>query len=67
MAIKTSVVSKDEFVEIRVEVFAAQAMICAKGPSLKQRESPMDPRQNDVASHGADNARIVLVARQLRV
>jgi hypothetical protein len=41
MAIKAAVVAKDEFVEIRVDVLAAQAMVCAKSPSLEQRESPV--------------------------
>ena len=44
MAIEATVIAKHEFVEIRVNVFTTQAMICAEGPSLEQRESAMTPR-----------------------
>ena len=44
-----AIVAKNEFIEIRVDVLAAQAVICAEAPSFHQRESAMDPRQDNVA------------------
>src|SRR5450830_2122663 len=48
-------------------VLAAQTMICAEAPSLHQRKSPMNPRQDNVARHLADDAWIVPIARQARI
>ena len=36
MAIKTTIVAKNEFVEIGVDMLAPQAMIRSKAPSLQQ-------------------------------
>jgi hypothetical protein len=38
-------------------------MIRAQPPPLHQREDPMNPRQNDMARHLADRARIVPTVR----
>src|SRR4051812_5629655 len=60
----SAIVAKHEFVEIRIDVLAAQTMVCAEAPSPHQRKSPMDPRQDNVRSHFADDAWIVPVAWQ---
>lgn len=64
MAVEASVVAKNEFVEIGVDVLAAEAVICAQRPSLEQRESAMAPRKDDVTGHGADHAGIVAIVAQ---
>ena len=66
--IKTAVVAEDEFFEIGVDVFSAQAVIGAEAPAFQQREDPMNPRQHDMARHFANHARIVpVVAGQTRI
>src|ERR1035437_5675998 len=67
MPVESTVVAKHEFVEICIEVLAAQTMICAEAPSLHQRKSPMNPRQDNVGRHLADDAWIVPIARQARI
>ena len=67
MPVEAAIVAKDEFIEIAVDMFAAQAVICAEAPSLHQREGPMNPRQDNVARHLADDARIVPIAGQSRI
>ena len=64
MAVEASIVAKHEFVEIGVDVLAAEAVICAERPSLEQRESAMAPRQDDVTGHGADDTRIMPIGAQ---
>ena len=64
MAVEASIVAKHEFVEIGVDVLAAEAVICAERPSLEQREGAMAPRQSDVTGHGTDDARIVPIGSQ---
>src|SRR5271167_3801497 len=54
----------NEFVEICVGVLAAQAVICAEAPSLHQRKSPVNPWQDNVSGHLADDAWIVPIAGQ---
>ena len=44
VAIKAAIVAEDEFFEIGVDVFSAQAVIRAEAPSFQQREDPMNPR-----------------------
>ena len=66
MPIKAAIVAKHEFIEIGIDVLAAQSMISAEAPSLHQRKCPMDPGQNDVRGHLADDARIVPIAFQAR-
>ena len=67
MPVEAAIVAKNEFIEIRVDVLAAQAVICAEAPSFHQRESAMDPRQDNVARHLADDAWIVPIAGQSRI
>src|ERR1700730_2090809 len=67
MPVEAAIVAKHEFIEISVDVLAAQAVICAEAPSLHQRESPMNPRQDNVARHLADDAWIVPIAGQSRI
>src|SRR2546429_5437877 len=56
MPMEAPIVAEHEFIEIAVDVLAAQAVICAEAPSLHQRESAMNPRQDNVARHLADDA-----------
>ena len=62
MPVEAAIVAKYEFVEIRVGVLAAQAVICAEAPSLHQRKSPENPWQDNVSGHIADEARKVPIA-----
>ena len=57
--IKTAVVAEDEFFEIGVDVFSAQAVIRTQAPAFQQGEDPMNPWQHDMACHLADHARVV--------
>ena len=59
--IKTAVVAEDEFFEIGVDVFSAQAVIRTEAPAFQQGEDPMNPWQHDMACHLADHARVVPV------
>jgi hypothetical protein len=56
-----SIVAKHEFIEVGIDVLAAQAVIRAERPALHQRERTVAPRENDVRRHHADDARIVPV------
>ena len=67
MPMEAPIVAEQEFIEIAVDVLAAQAVICAEAPSLHQRESAMNPRQDNVARHLADDAWIVPIAGQPRI
>ena len=60
-------IAKHEFVEIGIDVLAAQPVICPKAPSSHQRKSSMNPRQDNVRGHLADDARIMPVACQNRI
>src|SRR5512140_2442792 len=64
MPVEAAIVAKYEFVEICVGVLAAQAVICAEAPSLHQRKSPVNPWQDNVCGHLADDAWIVPIAGQ---
>ena len=64
---EAAIIAKDEFVEIEVDVFSAQPVICAEAPSLHQRKGAINPGQGDVACHLADDAWIVPVADQSRI
>ena len=64
MQVKAAIVGKHELVTICVGVFAAQAVICAEAPSLHQGKSPVDPWQDNVCGHLADDAWIVPIAGQ---
>ena len=64
--IKSAIVAKHEFIEIGIDVLAAQSVIGAEAPSFHQRKCPVDPRQNNVRGHLAYDARIVPIAFQAR-
>ncbi len=57
--VEAAVVTKDELVEVRRDVLAAQPVIGPQSPTLHQREGAMRPWQNDVRRHLADDARIM--------
>src|SRR5580704_13432188 len=67
MPVEAAIVAKNEFIEISGDVLAVQAVIGAEAPSFHQRESPMNPRQDNVACHLADDAWIVPIAGQARI
>ena len=67
MAVEAAIVTKNEFVEISVEVPAAQAVIRAKAPSLQQCENSVNPWQDNMSRHFADHARIMHVVGQTRI
>src|SRR5689334_25186483 len=54
-----AVEAEDEFVEVALEVFAAQAMVDAQGPDLEVGEDPVDPGQDDMSGHLTDDMRLV--------
>jgi hypothetical protein len=47
--------AEDELVEIGLEVFAAQAVVDPQGPDLEVGEDAMDPGQDDMGGHLADD------------
>src|SRR6266511_2852555 len=59
-----AVEAEDEFVEVRLQVLAAQAMVDAQGPTFEVREHPMGPGEHDMGGHRADDVRIVGDARR---
>ena len=67
MPVKSAIIAEDKFVEIAVNMPAAQAVIRAEPPSLQQCEDPMNPRQLDMPRHLAHHARIVPVVGQSRI
>src|SRR6202140_5214619 len=67
MSVISAVVAKYEFVEIGIDVLAAKAVICPEAPSAHQRKSSMNPRQDNVRGHLADDALIMPIACQTRV
>ena len=64
MTVEAAIVTKNEFVEISVEVPAAQPVIRAKAPSLQQCENSVNPWQDNMPRHFADHARIVPIVDQ---
>jgi len=54
-----AVEAEDEFIEVGLEVLAAQPVIDAQGPDLEVGEDPVNPGQDDVGSHLADDMGIV--------
>ena len=54
-----AVEAEDEFIEVGLEVLAAQPVIDAQGPDLEVGEDPVNPGQHDVGSHLADDMGIV--------
>ena len=67
MPVISAVIAKHKFVEIGIDVLAAQALICPEAPSSHQRKSSMNPRQHSVRGHLANDARIMPVACQTRI
>ena len=51
--------AEDELVEIGLKVFAAQAVVDAQGPDLEVGEDAMDPGQDDMGGHLADDMGIM--------
>jgi hypothetical protein len=51
--------AEDEFVEVGLEMLAAQPVVYAQGPDLDVGEDPVNPREHDVGGHLADDMRIV--------
>jgi hypothetical protein len=54
-----SVEAEDEFIEVRLEVLAAQPVIDAQGPDFEVGEDPVNPWEHDVGGHLADDVGIV--------
>src|SRR3979409_151111 len=54
-----SVEAENEFIEVGLEVLAAQPVIDAQGPDLEVGENPVNPREHDVGGHLADDMGIV--------
>jgi hypothetical protein len=54
-----AVEAEDEFIEVGLQVFAAQAVVDAEGSALEVGEDAMGPRQDDVGGHRADDVRLV--------
>ena len=50
-----AVEAEDELVEIGLQMLAAQAVIDARGPDLEVGEDAVDPGQDDVGGHLADD------------
>src|SRR5215813_2041064 len=51
--------AENEFIEVGLEVLAAQPMIDAQGPDLEVGKDPVDPGQHDVSGHLTDDMRIM--------
>src|SRR5438045_6492109 len=54
-----TVEAEDEFIEVGLEVLAAQPVVNAQGPGLEVGEDPVNPRQDDMGGHLADDMGIV--------
>ena len=54
-----TVEAEDEFIEVGLEVLAAQPVVNAQGPDLEVGEDPVNPRQDDMGGHLADDMGIV--------
>jgi hypothetical protein len=50
-----TVKAEDEFIEVGLEVLAAQPVIDAQGPDLEVGEDPVNPREHNVGGHLADD------------
>ena len=51
--------TENEFVEVGLEVLAAQPMIDAQGPDLEVGKDPVDPGQHNVSGHLTDDMGIM--------
>ena len=54
-----AVEAEDEFIEVALEVLAAQPVVDAQGPDLEVGEDAVNPGQDDMGGHPADNVGIV--------
>ena len=54
-----AVEAEDEFIEVGLEVLAAQPVIDVQGPDLEVGEDPVNPGQDDMGGHRADDMGIV--------
>jgi hypothetical protein len=54
--------AEDEFIEVGLEVPAAQPMIDAQAPDLEVGEAPVDPGQDDADGHLTHNMGIMVDA-----
>src|SRR5690348_949394 len=54
-----AVEAEDEFIKVGWEVFATQPMVDTQGPHLEVGEDPVNPGQDDMGGHLADDVRIV--------
>ena len=54
-----TVEAKDEFIEVGLEVLAAQPVIDAQDPDLEVGKDPVDPGQHDVSGHLTDDVGIM--------
>src|SRR6201993_2555219 len=54
-----AVEAEDELIEVGLEVLAAQPVIDAQGPDLEVGEDPVNPGQDDMGGHRADDMGIV--------
>ena len=54
-----TVEAEDEFIQVGLEVLAAQPVVDAQGPDLEVGEDPVNPGEHDVGGHLADDMGIV--------
>ena len=54
-----AVEAEDEFIQVGLEVLAAQSVVDAQGPDLEVGEDPVNPGEHDVGGHLADDVGIV--------
>src|SRR5712671_6787496 len=54
-----AVEAEDEFIEVALEVLAAHPVVDAQGPDLEIGEDPVNPGQDDMGGHLADDVGIV--------
>jgi hypothetical protein len=54
-----AVEAEDEFIEVGLEVLAAQPVVDAQRPDLEVGEDPVNPGQDDMGGHLADDMGIV--------
>src|ERR1700731_595206 len=54
-----AVEAEDKFIKVALEVLAAQPVVDAQGPDLEVGEDPVNPGQDDMGGHLADDVGIV--------
>ena len=67
MAGFAAVEAEDEFIEISLQMFAAQSVINAETPGFQVRKHSVDGRQNDMRRHRTDDMRLVADMRGSRI